>query len=60
MSRLLISLLVLTVLWQGGNATTFLRLSNFAQNILISGDSIVSTAGTYRMTLSSSGCQLRV
>ena len=60
MSRSIVLLLLLTVLLQVGGATTYLRLSNYAQNLLLPGDILISTAGTYRMTLNSSGCQLRV
>lgn len=52
--------LLLSVLIIVANSTTYLRLSSYAQSTLFSGDSIISTAGTYRMTLNSSGCMLNV
>lgn len=60
MCRILVPLLIFAVLLQTGTATTYLRLSSYAQTVLVAGDTLISTAGTYRMTLSAAGCQLRV
>jgi hypothetical protein len=51
---------ILASIISSATSTTYLRLSNYGQTTLSPGDSIISTAGNYRMTLIASGCRLDV